>query len=106
MVTKRMPRLRFTTSITKKNIPEFLKNIFVDLKSSFSGATHFLSHCHRYTSSVDFILVRPNNNGSTPATSLSHPSAKPKRVNKLQDKTWPMIFLHMLKTKKANVTFV
>jgi len=91
-------------SIKKKNIPEFFKNIFVDLESSFSGATQFFSPCHRY--SVNFILNRPNNNRSTRVTSLSHPPTKPELVNKQQDKSGPMIFLNMLKTKKANLMFV
>jgi hypothetical protein len=98
-----VPRLRFTMCKTKNNIPEFFKNIFVDLESSFSDATQLFFSSYRY--SVDCILIRPNNNRSTPVTSLLHPPAKPKLVNKLQHKTGPMIFLHMLKTKKAKIAF-
>jgi hypothetical protein len=98
-----VPRLSFTVNMTKNNIPEFFKNIFVGLESSFSDAPQFFYSCRRY--SVDCNLIRPNNNRSTPVTSLLHPPAKPKLVKKLDNKTGPMIFLHMLKTKEAKITF-
>jgi hypothetical protein len=74
-----IPKLRFAMIITKTNIPEFFK-IFLLILNQVSPTKLNLSLLAIAIVWTAF-YIRPNNDRSTPVTSLSHPPAKLTLVN-------------------------